>query len=267
LNLVVATSGADALGGVFARAYIEAGGPAPVVIIEQASRKGIGFSGAASAFAAIRLLGVTGSLRMLFARKLGLHWFAKDRERGLHLPWVETLAAGRSRIIRCRSINDPDIVRMLSEIKPDLLVSIGSPFIIKPPTLAQAMVGALNVHNARLPRFRGHFGTFWEVLGGESIACVTIHEMVPKVDLGRVIRTECVEVASIPSFLDLMIEKKTRGGRLLAQLVLEVERTGSLPPDVPASPGEEAHYYHFPSIRELLRFRFPSRPKVVKKTS
>lgn len=257
MNLVVATSSADPLGGVFAQAYAEAGGPAPALIVEQTNRKEIGFSGGNALLAAVRVFGLSGSLRLLAARKLHQAWFAQDWKKGLQRPWVQSLAAGKSEVVRCRSINDPEVVQRLKDVGFDLLVSIGSPFIIKQEVLALARIGALNIHNARLPKYRGHFGTFWEIYQGESSACVTIHEMVHKVDMGRIIRMACLDVSSSVSFLDLMIEKKQIGGRLLAELIRGVEGAGRLPDDAPAQVEQVSGYYNFPNASQLLRFRYP----------
>ncbi len=256
MKVAVATSAADQFGGVFAQAYLQAGGVPPEMIVVQAQRPEIGFRGMASVAAAWKLFGPRGTLRVLAARKLGVKWCQDDWAKGLGKPWIESLAGAQTEVVGCRSINDPEVVARLRECKPDLLVSLGSPFIIKRPVLELARVGAVNLHNARLPKYRGHFGTFWEVMNGETQSCVTLHEMVPKVDMGRVLRSESVNVSDCPTFIDLMLRKKEVGGRLLAEFLRDVERTGVLPAG--EEPSAESGYYDFPTTEQLMQFSYPA---------
>ena len=152
------------------------------------------------------------------------------------------------------TLNEGDGLTELRASRPDLLVSVGSPEIFKPPVLATAAFGAVNVHNGRLPRYRGVFGTFWEMYCGEEWGCATIHVMEPKVDAGAVLAQGVVRLAD-RSLHDALVEKKREGGRLLAWLTRVVEVEGRYPAPRPHDGGIEPGYFGWPTLGQIVGLR------------
>ncbi|HEX6750221.1 MAG TPA: formyltransferase family protein [Longimicrobium sp.] len=246
MKIVAVTTAADTFGGVFARAYRQAGGPAPDLTVLLPPRPELGF----------RTLGE----RVLAAWKLGRPATARDRAYGLHLPWVDTLAEGGSEVVEVEKIGAPETLALLRRAAPDLLLSLGAPVIFPARVLEVPRIGAVNVHNGRLPQYRGHFGTFWEVARGEAVSYTSIHAMTAKVDAGELLAAEGCRVTGCGSFLELMLEKKRAGGRLLAEVVRHVAQTGALTPlpgRVPPPVGSPGAHYSFPGVAELRAFSFP----------
>jgi hypothetical protein len=153
-----------------------------------------------------------------------------------------------------RSLNTAEGVGALREAAPDLLVSVGAPEIFKPAVLRAPALAAINVHNGRLPTYRGLFGTFWEALAGEAWGYTSVHVMEPEVDAGAVLAQGAVRLAGV-SLMEALAAKKALGGRLLAWLVGFVAREGRLPPPCPLNAGLAAGYYSWPSLREMVRLR------------
>lgn len=75
-------------------------------------------------------------------------------------------------------------------ISRSLLLSLGSPWIVKAEVLEVFGRRAINVHPARLPNSRGASMTSWGVLNRERQLVTTIHELVPDIDAGDVILEE-----------------------------------------------------------------------------
>src|ERR1700741_1921537 len=85
-------------------------------------------------------------------------------------------------------IGNPNAASFVEGIRrrsPDVLVSVACPFILKELILSVAPKGAINIHHAPLPRYKGMMPTFWQMYHGEKSVGLTIHQMVARVDEGQ----------------------------------------------------------------------------------
>jgi methionyl-tRNA formyltransferase len=141
---------------------------------------------------------------------------------------------------------------------PDVLISVGAPVIFGRRVLDVPTIAAINVHNGLVPRYRGHFATFWEIYYDEPRSYVCIHKMESKVDSGDVLAWERVEVSQVSSFFELMLEKKRSGGALLARLLREIESKGRLPDAKPPHNVDStlSSYFPWPSVKDVMRLRW-----------
>ena len=250
MRLVIATTVDDPLAAAFWHAYHAAGGPAPAAVFFIAPRRQPG---------AVRR--ITEALLLFGPITAARAWAGGQRLRETLLTEPSRVFPGAGQFRRVSTLNQGDGLAQLQASRPDLLVSVGSPEIFKPPVLAAATVGAVNVHNGRLPRYRGVFGTFWEMYCGEEWGCATIHVMEPKVDAGAVLAQSVVRLTG-RSLHDALIEKKREGGRLLARLTQVVEAERRYPAPCPHDGGVEPGYFGWPTLgqiagRRLRRLRRP----------
>lgn len=255
MSVIIATTSADQLGGAFARAYRAAGGPRPSAIITVPDRTDLSHPAWATPWVSWRLFGVRGSARLAATRILRTPLSGKDASIGLVDRWPACLVDDLSIIQQWPSLSTPEDAERLRALAPDVLVSIGLPRIVPQRVLECARIGSINIHNGRLPRYRGHFATFWEVLSGEAVGGVTIHEMTPAVDAGRVLMQELLPVKEQGSFLDLLLAKKRAGGRMLAHLLNETKRLGRFPEDMAVNSMQPA-YFGWPTLHDIGRFQF-----------
>ena len=249
MNFVLATNRDDRLGGVFAQAYREAGGPAFSDIITFPDRNSMGMSHAL--LAALKLARPMGTLRTSLAR---IGWpLPSDRKLGLAERWPNLLVKSGTPTHNWENLKDKERLAEFKSLAPDVLVSVGAPIIFSDSVLAFPSIGAINVHNGLPPRYRGHFGTFWEVYHEEPWAYVCVHEMVPKVDSGEMLGWEKIAMGECRSFFDLLIAKKRIGGRLLAQTLTDIKNTGMVPEasPIPGIDRNESGYFGFPSTRQM----------------
>jgi len=263
MSLVLITSANNQFGGVLSTAYKQAGGPPfdfVIVLPEKTERR---FPSWAKGFVAYNLFGASGTLR-LFRLEYGKIFTKNERALGLDLPWIDSISLPETKVIYVDSINSKEARDLMESLHPSLLISVGSPQILKKHILATATMGAINIHNGKLPVYRGLFGTFWEVARGEPYGYVCVHRMVPQVDQGEVLAYARFSLEHMASFLDLLIAKKRAGGRLLAQVVNHSRTAGQLEAQCHDYPSHrfQKEYFGWPSLEEIARFRWTHTKKL-----
>jgi methionyl-tRNA formyltransferase len=94
---------------------------------------------------------------------------------------------------------------------PALFISVASPVIFKEELIGIPRLGCINIHNAPLPKYRGMLPNFWQMYHGEESVGITIHEINPKIDDGRIILQKHVAIEANET-LDSLIKRTKRIG-------------------------------------------------------
>ena len=155
-------------------------------------------------------------------------------------------------LVSTTSVNDPHYLARIRELDPDVIASVAAPEIFRDEILSIPPLGCINLHSGRLPKFRGMMPTFWQMLGGESRATVTVHEMAREVDAGRILGTVECSIDERDSVDRVMTEAKAVGARLMIRVLGEIASGTVDPRPLDMS---EASYYSFPTrqdARDLL---------------
>lgn len=186
-----------------------------------------------------------------FLRLLSRWVLAKLRRRS-----IATLIRGVGvPLIHAASVNDPDFIRRLAEMRIDVLVSVAAPEVFKASLLATPRLGCINIHSGRLPRYRGMMPTFWQMLSGESVATVTIHEMAERLDAGGVLATHDFPLQDRDSLDRVIVGTKRAGGRLMIETLTKFDPvTGRRPSSTPIDVATGS-YFRFPDPESVRRFR------------
>ncbi|NND99599.1 MAG: methionyl-tRNA formyltransferase [Pirellulaceae bacterium] len=92
------------------------------------------------------------------------------------------------------SINDDDAVQRITAVGASLLVVCDYGQILKPPALAAAPLGGINLHGSLLPAYRGAAPVQRALLSGDRVTGVTVIHMTPKLDGGPIL---CVRETEI----------------------------------------------------------------------
>ncbi|MGN6359731.1 MAG: methionyl-tRNA formyltransferase [Thermomicrobiales bacterium] len=91
--------------------------------------------------------------------------------------------------------NHPDrYAAMIAPLHPDLILTVGYNWIIPADVLALPRLGAINVHDALLPRNRGPNATGWALRNGDPKHGSTIHRMTPRLDDGPILAQASVSL-------------------------------------------------------------------------
>ena len=84
---------------------------------------------------------------------------------------------------------------MLAPLRPDLIISGGFPWRIPADVLALPRLGAINMHPALLPRYRGPAAIEWALRNGDAELGFTIHRLSPDFDTGSILAQVRIPIA------------------------------------------------------------------------
>jgi methionyl-tRNA formyltransferase len=186
-------------------------------------------------------------------RLVGRYAGARLDERRGRPRGVEAVATANGVALRpLATINDPSYLATLRERSVDVLLSVAAPQIFGSEALAATPL-ALNVHNGRLPDYRGMMPTFWALLYGEERVVVTVHEMAERLDAGAVLAEFDVPVAPGDSAFDVARNAKAVAGREVAGL-LATARAEHWPAPRAIDVGR-GRYHGFPTRTDARRLR------------
>lgn len=155
-------------------------------------------------------------------------------------------------VIRCNNINEPQMVESLKEKKLDVIVSVAAPNIFKAPLLSVPKWGCINIHNAKLPKYRGMLPNFWNMYFNEKTSAVTIHTMDPEIDRGKIILQREFDIMPDESLDELIKRTKALGALYLIEVLNSIKQGTIIYKD----PDEtETSYFSFPTRKDVKRFR------------
>ncbi|TAL61513.1 MAG: hypothetical protein EPN84_07865 [Legionella sp.] len=86
-------------------------------------------------------------------------------------------------------INSTEILQLLKQEEPDLLIAIGVNSIFKKHLLELPNMGCINVHTGIKPEHRGRASMFWALADGDEETGITVHYIDEHIDSGHVIKT------------------------------------------------------------------------------
>lgn len=116
------------------------------------------------------------------------------RQTGKGMANIAQQAACGIAIIQPDSINTPEGLAQLRDMRPDLLVVAAYGQILSKEVLSVPTRGAINVHASLLPKYRGAAPVAYAILNGETQTGVTIIKITPGLDSGDMILQESLDI-------------------------------------------------------------------------
>ncbi len=98
-------------------------------------------------------------------------------------------------LLRAWRVNDEHSLLDVAALDLDGVVMASFDQIIGARMLAVPRKGWINVHPSALPARRGPEPVYWTIAEGDTVAGITLHRAVPKVDAGPVLAQRTVQVA------------------------------------------------------------------------
>jgi methionyl-tRNA formyltransferase len=117
------------------------------------------------------------------------------------------------------TINGEAAVAELQSLKPDLLVVCDYGEILKPPVLAAAPLGGINLHGSLLPKYRGAAPVQWAVLNGDAETGNTVIQMTPGLDAGPILGIDRISIDPDETAGELESRLAERGGDLVLSVI------------------------------------------------
>jgi methionyl-tRNA formyltransferase len=149
-------------------------------------------------------------------------------------------------------VNSQEMHDVLDSHPSSLLASVSCPQIIRPKMLRRFEDGAINVHSAPLPLYRGLMPAFWVLFHGEKDTAVTVHDLAEKLDNGDIIHQEPIAIDQGESWNSLLGKTKSAAGEALVKAIRQID-DGS----VVRKPNrdEDSSYFSFPTWEDARTFR------------
>ena len=93
-----------------------------------------------------------------------------------------------------KQVNETQLHRLLKEKNIDYIISLQYPWILSSMILELANRRVLNLHNSKLPDYRGHNTISHEILNEESFHTTTLHWVAVEVDRGKLVKERAIEI-------------------------------------------------------------------------
>jgi len=155
-------------------------------------------------------------------------------------------------VLTARDINDSAFLDQLSRLGLDLIISVAAPQVFRERLIGLPRLGCINIHNSKLPKYRGMLPNFWQMFHGEKSVGTTIHCINAGIDDGEILLQKETPIEAGES-LDALIRRTKALGASLMNEMLRHFRAGSVT-RIP-NRKEDASYFTFPTGRDVGEFR------------
>jgi methionyl-tRNA formyltransferase len=118
-------------------------------------------------------------------------------------------------ILTPESVNTPEIIKKIGDMKPDLAVVVAFGQLLSPAFLSLFSKGAVNVHASILPRWRGAAPIAWAIISEDPVTGVTLQKMAQKLDSGDIIASSQVDLDENWDAPRLYTELSKRGAEVV----------------------------------------------------
>ncbi len=134
--------------------------------------------------------------------------------------------------------NEPAIVDKIHKKQINLLISVQHPWILSKEVIDAVSEFAFNLHNAKLPEYKGHGTISHALLNGESRYYSTLHWLAEKVDLGDVAYEQPVAIEDKDTAFSLYEKSLPNCVSVFKQFVDSLSNGAAIPrKDISSLPG------------------------------
>jgi methionyl-tRNA formyltransferase len=149
-------------------------------------------------------------------------------------------------------INSTEFLQTVKGMNIDLIISVAAPVIFKKDVIQLPKYGCINIHHAPLPKYRGMMPNFWQMYHNEKRVGMTVHEINPKIDDGRIILQRAVDIDPNET-LDALIKRTKRIGAHLMIEAIEMIRSDKV--QYLDNKEAEGSYFSFPTREDVREFK------------
>lgn len=151
----------------------------------------------------------------------------------------------------CENINTPDFLQHCRQLNIDLLASVSPTQIFKESLISLPRYGCINIHTAKLPKYRGLYPTYWAMACGEKTVGISIHYIEKGIDTGKILLQQEVEIPPGSTLDRMLTVTKLKGAELLIKAIRQID-SGTT--ETYYAEGEGS-YFSFPTPKSYQEFR------------
>lgn len=127
-------------------------------------------------------------------------------------------------VIQPVQVRDQEVVNRLRTTRPDAIVVVAFGQILSRAIIEIPPYGCINVHASLLPKYRGAAPIAWTLIRGETVAGVTIMEMVEAMDAGPILLQREIPITGEDDAGTLTPRLAALGAEALIEALTAVER-------------------------------------------
>ena len=154
-----------------------------------------------------------------------------------------------TKLIKVRNVNG-DFVNIVKQIKPDLIVSVLFNQILSPELIKHSKKGAINIHPAYLPDYKGVSPVFWALTNKEKYSGVSVHYINSSIDTGGIISRKKVLINKNDTEDSLYLKLVNLGTHLLIKAINDIKRG-----PVKTLNNSEGRYFSLPTKEAVNKFK------------
>ncbi len=151
-------------------------------------------------------------------------------------------------VFRVPSHNSQETLKLLEEIKPDVLVTVNSR-ILKEDVLKRVR-WAINLHLSALPKYGGMDSIFWALYHGEKEIGVTVHLLESRLDAGGIIEQGFIPVEKGDTERKLYFKALDSGKELVYKALKKIEDG-----NVETKRQGKVEYFGIPTKKERMELK------------
>ncbi len=121
-------------------------------------------------------------------------------------------------------LKEPDIQKILSDLKPDLMIVAAYGLILPKEILSIPKYGCMNVHASLLPHWRGASPIQHSILNGDAITGITMMQMNEGLDTGDILAVESCAIELHETSGSLQERLATIAGPLLLNTLQQLKQ-------------------------------------------
>lgn len=154
-------------------------------------------------------------------------------------------------VLHVEDINSREFHGAVRAWNLDLIISVAAPQIFQPGLIGVPRKGCINIHNSKLPKYRGMLPNFWQMYHGERAVGTTIHWINADIDDGDILLQAETPMAPGETLDSLIARTKRLGAGLMVEALRQI-RSGEA--QKTKNNKEDATYYRFPTRADVQEF-------------
>lgn len=151
-----------------------------------------------------------------------------------------------------QNLNGSEFIDWVRAAGIDVIASVAAPQIFRSPLIRAPRLGCINIHNSKLPKYRGMLPNFWQMYSGEAAVGTTVHRINEKLDDGAILAQTESPIERGESLDALIRRTKKSGAHLLSKTLLDLE-AGTIVEQ--PNPQDQGSYFTFPTPDDVREFR------------